>query len=192
LEYEGIDIANWDTVKREFLATYEPRYTAKTTCTNFGELVQRSNESVNDYYLRVCEAISRICEAKPAAMNDVRTAVGAAAAAADRQEIKKEGILDAEKFFRHQLFLAGLKDALRAKVLEANRATLRESVTLAIELETIHADRRRAAAVAAVRGHPDDEVDGSLEYDEDLDEQEMAAVNALRQQQGRPMIRRPF
>ena len=184
LEYEGIDVANWDTVKAEFLATYEPRYTAKTTCTNFGELVQRSNESVNDYYLRVCEAISRICEAKPATMSDVRTAVAAAAAANERQEIKKEGILDAEMFFRHQLFLAGLKDALRGKVLEANKATLRESVQLAIELETIHADRRRTGTVAAVGPYPDDNLDEGTNVEEDLDDQELAAVNALRRQQG--------
>ena len=31
----GIDRDIWNNVKNEFLAMYEPRYTAKTTCTNF-------------------------------------------------------------------------------------------------------------------------------------------------------------
>ena len=49
----GIDHAVWNNVKNEFLAMYETRYTAKTTCTNFHELVQRAGESIRDYYLRV-------------------------------------------------------------------------------------------------------------------------------------------
>ena len=35
-----VDRANYAAVKADFLASYEPRYTAKTTCTNFQELVQ--------------------------------------------------------------------------------------------------------------------------------------------------------
>ena len=37
----GIDRDDWNVVKNKFLAMYEPRYTAKMTCTNFHELVQR-------------------------------------------------------------------------------------------------------------------------------------------------------
>ena len=48
-----IDRAVWNNVKNEFLAMYKPRYTAKTTCTNFHELVQCAGESIRDYYLRV-------------------------------------------------------------------------------------------------------------------------------------------
>ena len=50
----GIDRAVWNDVKNEFLAMYEPRYMAKTTCTNFHELVQFTGESIQDHYLRVC------------------------------------------------------------------------------------------------------------------------------------------
>ncbi len=39
----------WDTVKTEFLETYEPKYSAKTTCANFTDLNQKSDESINDY-----------------------------------------------------------------------------------------------------------------------------------------------
>ena len=194
LIYEGVDVAVWDNVKREFLKTYEPRYTAKTTCANFSDLVQRANESVNDYYLRICEAMARICEQKPADMGTVRTAVlpvaagPPAVAAADRETIKAEGILDAEKFFRHQLFLAGLTPTLRSKVMEANKATLRESVALAIELETIHSDRRpRAVAVAAIADGEEDEGEAAPEG---LTDEEFAAINAIRRRDGKPPFRR--
>ena len=74
--------------------------------------------------------------------------VGAADAAgvvqpAPPADVKKEGIKDAEKFFKHQLYLAGLRDELRGKVMEAGKATLQESVNLANELEVIHQDKRR-------------------------------------------------
>ena len=191
LVYEGVDVANWNTVKEEFLATYEPKYSAKTTCTNFGDLVQRMNETAHDYYLRVCEAMTRICEAKPAALNDVRTAVGAAAAAADRQAIKAEGILDAEKFFRHQLFLAGLRDPLRTKIMEANKDTIRESVKLANELETIHLEKRRVA-VAAIDTSIEETAVNAVAAEDDLDDEEFSAVNAIRQRNGKAPFRRAF
>ena len=106
---------------------YEPRYTAKTTCTNFHELVQRVGESIRDYYLRVCETFDKMCEAKPGTIGTLRTVPAAVAAAvpaivaADLTAMKTEGIKDMEQFFRHQLFMAGLRDDLRAKVMEAER-----------------------------------------------------------------------
>ena len=192
LRYEGIDVdGDWNAVKTDFLRTYEPKYTAKTTCANFSELTQRQGEGVHDYYLRVCEAMSRIAEAKPNAMNTVRAAelpAGAIPAVAvtddQRLAIKKEGILDAEKFFRHQIFLAGISPNLRSKVMEANKDTLRESVSLAVELETIHSERR-IRTVAAVE-EPQDEADP------DLDDEDLETINAIRQKYGKPPIRRHF
>ena len=186
LVYEGVNVANWDTVKQEFLNTYEPKFTAKTTCANFADLTQRSGETINDYYLRICEAMSRICEAKPGAMTTMRTAV-IPVAAGDRETIKAEGILDAEKFFRHQLFLAGLAHHLRSKVMEANKDTLRESVALAIELETIHGRPGARATVAAVQ-----QEDESCEIRDDIDDDELAAINAIGQRKGKAPFRRPF
>ena len=70
----GIDRAVWNDVKNKFLAMYEPRYTAKTTCTNFHELVQCTGESIRDYYLRVCETFDKMCEAKPGNIGAVLSA----------------------------------------------------------------------------------------------------------------------
>jgi hypothetical protein len=114
LTEEGVDTNNWDTVKNEFLETYEPKYSAKTTCANFADLNQKSEETINDYTYHVQMAYKRLTDKKPAAMAVVRAAVGAAPA-----DIKAEGVSDAFKFIKHQLFLAGLKDGIRDKVLEA-------------------------------------------------------------------------
>ena len=68
LKDAGITRDNWNTVKNELLASYEPRYTAKITCANFTELTQHQGEGVHDYYLRVHDAFFEMCEAKPADM----------------------------------------------------------------------------------------------------------------------------
>ena len=66
LKDTGIARDNWNATKNEFLASYEPRYTAKITCANFTELTQCQGEGVHDYYLWVHDAFFKMCEAKPA------------------------------------------------------------------------------------------------------------------------------
>jgi hypothetical protein len=46
-------------------------------------------------------------------------------------------------FFKHQLFLVGIKDSLRDKVKEAGKATFKESMKLARELKAIQNDRKK-------------------------------------------------
>ena len=60
----AIDRASWADIQKEFLAAYAPRFTARTTCTNFQDLIQRNGENVHDYYLRVSDAFKKMCEAK--------------------------------------------------------------------------------------------------------------------------------
>ena len=75
-------------------------------------------ESIRDYYLRVCETFDKMCEAKPGNIGTLRTVPAAVAAAvpaimaADLTAMKTEGIKDMEQFFRHQFFMAGLRDDL--------------------------------------------------------------------------------
>ena len=65
---EGLDVNDWDVIKAEFLETYEPKYSAKTTCANFTDLNQKSEESINDYTYRVQTAHKRLTDNKPAMM----------------------------------------------------------------------------------------------------------------------------
>jgi len=143
-----INLDDWDEVKKEFLETYEPKYSAKTICANFADLKQMPNESMNDFGCRVQVAYDRLVDNKPATMATVR---GTIAAGATEAQVKAEGIKDMALFFKHQLFLAGLKDSVRDKVVEAGKDTFQESMKLARELEAIHNDHRRAQRVAAVK-----------------------------------------
>jgi hypothetical protein len=185
LEDTGVNIENWEQVKTEFLRAYAPKFTARTTCTNFQELVQKSGETVQDYYLRVVEAFKRMCEAKPATINDVRADRGAATVE-QAAAMKKEGIVDTERFFKHQLFIAGLREDLRMKIMEAGKDNLKETLDLARELEVIMNDRNRKSGGVAPIGENEEE---NAEENSDMTEEEISAINAIRERQGRPPIR---
>ena len=143
-----INLDDWDEVKTEFLQTYEPKYSAKTICGNFSDLKQMPNESMNDFACRVQVAYDRLVDNKPATMTTVR---GTIAAGATEAQVKAEGIKDMALFFKHQLFLAGIKDSLRDKVVEAGKASFQESMKYARELEAIHTDHKRSQKIAAVK-----------------------------------------
>ena len=194
LEDAGIARDNWNTIKNGFLASYEPRYTVKITCAYFTELTQRQGEGVHDYYLRVHDAFFKMCEAKPADIATLRVVPANIAglaipvAAANLAKCKREGIRDAEKFFKHQLFLAGLNEPIRGKVIEANKDTLHKAMRLAVGLETIHQDRKRGQ-VAAIYKEDDSAATDDYEADDDFGDDEIAAINAICQRQGKPPFR---
>lgn len=175
----GVDRADWPTLQREFIDAFAPKYTAKTNCANFADMVQRNHESVQDYYLRIWDIFRNMCKSKPAAINAVR-----AGGAAPRADVKKEGIEDMEQFFLHQLFLAGLKEEVRPKVMEANRDQLHQSLALAREIEVILADKKggKGVTVAAVQENPEKE--NKIEID-GLDEEEIEIINAIRNKRGK-------
>ena len=180
---DNVDRNVWADVQREFLAAYAPKFTARTTCTNFQELIQRTNENVHDYYLRVTEAFKKMCDAKPDGINNVRTERGAATAE-QAAAIKREGMMDSERFFMHQLFIAGLKEEIRTKIMEAGKTSIQESVTLARELEVILNDRKKPGTVSNVAAD-----DHASKAEDDVDEEELAAINAVRFQKGKPPLR---
>jgi Retrotransposon gag protein len=166
LTEDGVDTNDWDTVKNEFLETYEPKYSAKMTCANFTDLNQKSEETINDYTYHVQMAYKRLTDKKPAAMAIVRAAGGAASA-----DIKAEGVSDAFKFIKHQLFLAGLKDGIRHKVLEAAKDTFTKSVKVARNLETIQYDHKRLNCINPIKQELEEERAKEIIWDNLLDDQ---------------------
>ena len=181
---DNVNKDNWADVQREFLAAYAPRFTARTTCTNFQDLVQRQGENIHDYYLRVTESFKRMCDAKSATIYDVRAPnpdgmADTDEARAQKKNCKKEGLMDMERFFLHQLFIAGLKDELRSKIMEAGKPTLQESLSLARELEVIVQDKKKTILAAVV------------EEEDALGEEDIEAINAIRFQRGQKPFRRP-
>jgi hypothetical protein len=178
---ERINVDDWDTVKAEFLECYEPKYSAKTTCANFTDLNQKSDETINDYTYRVQMAYKRLTDKKPAALAAVCVTI---AAGATEAEIKAEGVGDAFMFIKHQLFLAGLRDGLRDKVLEMEKPTFTESIKAARNLETIQNDQKRLNKINAIKQEIGEEKAREIIW-EDLPDDQLGQLAVLRFQQKR-------
>ena len=68
------------------------------------------------------------------------------------------------------------------KIMEAGKPSIQESVAHARELEVIHEDRKKGSTVGNIAENNDND---------DLDDEERAAVDAIRLQRGRPPFGRP-
>jgi hypothetical protein len=123
-------------IQRKFITANASRFMTRTTCTNFQDLVQRQGENIQDCYLRVTESFRRMCDAKPSTIKDIRANELNGMADNDNTRaklaaVKREGLVDMERFFLHQIFIARMRDELRSKVREAGKASLQESLSLA-------------------------------------------------------------
>jgi hypothetical protein len=176
LKDNNIDLAVWDNVKKEFLDILEPKYSAKTVCANFADLKQHSEESMNNYRCRVQVDYDRLIDNKPATRAAVRLA------GATINQAKAEGINHMALFFKHQLFLAGIKDPIHDKVLEAGKAMFQESMKLAREIEAIQNDRKRSQEIAVIKSMMQPSEAAAIFWDE-LADKEIKQIAAVRHQQ---------
>jgi hypothetical protein len=101
------------------------------------------------------------------------------AAGATKAEIKAEGVSDAFKFIKHQLFLAGLKDGIPDKVLEAAKDTFTESIKVARNLETIQNDHKRLNRINAIKQDLQEERAKEIIW-ENLSDQELNQLAVIR------------
>jgi hypothetical protein len=134
---------------------------------------------MNEYRCRVQVAYYRLIDNKPATMAAVRTTI---AAGATEAEVKAEGINDMALFFKHQLFLAGIKDPIRDKVLDAGKATFQESMKLSREIEAIQNDRKRSQKIATVKASMQPHEADAIFWDKLADE-EINQIAAVHRQQ---------
>jgi hypothetical protein len=190
------DYENWDLIKQRFLQTYAPRYTARTACLSFSDLVQQSGETVPDFYLRVSQAFKLLQETIPPAIYnnqdpvpdfDVALAQRAQLATDYARICRQDGIEEMGRYLMQQLFMAGLKEELRVKTMELNPASLAESYERALELDTIMKDKRGAKPMITSVNTTEPEEE---EVDEDDDEAELLIhINAARALQGKKPVR---
>ena len=183
----GFDKENWQQVKSKFLAAYAARFTAKTLCISFQDLKQKSSEDMQTFYNRVSQTFRNAYMTKP---DHVTTYAGERFGLnqANANTVMAEGLKRMELLVMNTVFLGGLKEDIRNKVLEEGPTVIEDSVTLARDQEAIYEKNRvrdRAAFITSVAGEEDEQV---LEVEED-EAEHLAAVNAIRKRQGLPGFR---
>jgi len=188
----GFNKENWQDVKKEFLDAYAPKFTAKTLCTSFQDLRQKSGESVQDFYNHVSDVFRDAYHTKPA---HVMTFAGTAAERFDltldqANALVLYGIENMQTLTMNTVFLGGLREELRIKVLESGPTEIRESVRLAREIEVIMQDKQSAttkgSVISPIRAEEDNNDEGEMFEDEESEL--MVKINAVRRHTGRPPL----
>jgi Retrotransposon gag protein/Zinc knuckle len=182
---------DWVQVKQRFLRTYAPRYTARTNCINLMKLYQGPNEKVQTFFLRLDETFKRMIETRPAELLQVRVPP-----LADNQDdardarIKLEGLRDQDKFFLSQMFLAGLRESIRAKVMEEAPADLIEIVDLAVEKETIYLNEKNNVPTPSLFSIQDSKEKEGVDEQTEISPEEREMILALRKKKNQPPFKR--
>jgi hypothetical protein len=191
----NFDMNVWDNIRTQFLITFAPRYTARTACLSFTDLVQQPGEGVSTFFLRVTKAYRLLKETRPAEMLDVNLplceldvdlAPRIAAANAHCRLVKEEGIEDMGRYVIQAMFTAGLHEELRIKTMEARLDSHSAAYQYALNLECIIKDKRGSKPLVTAVQQAEDEA-GIDEDDEDEDLLEQ--INAIRFSRGKKPVR---
>ena len=149
----GFDNHNWNNLKKEFLDAYAPRYTARTLCVTLQELRQRTEENVQDYYNRVSDAFRNAYKEKPDALKnfDGTNAQRGGANDATANLLNLLGVQKMQLHMMNTIFLGGLREELRSKVLEEEDEinTVQDAVKRARALEVIITEKKMKGSVVA-------------------------------------------
>ena len=167
LKRRGINTKVWADVKTEFLQTYAPTITGQTAHA-IGQREQKGTESVNDYFGRLDQIIEEMMTSL------ILTPAQSTGGEVTRNHIQK------------YLFIGGLKESIRTDVLKATPPSLTEALREASKSELIH-KKQNQTKIFAIEDELDDQ------YEIDLDEEEIAAINNRRMKMGkRPFKKRNF
>ena len=194
----GFNRNSWADVQREFLAAYATKFTARTVCTSFHDLRQKSDETVQDFYNRVSEVFRDAFLVKPdhVTVHDGTDAERFGLTVVQAQALMKRGIDNMQLLVMNTMFIGGLRPDIRDKVLETGPTRIQEAVKLAREVEIIFRDGRdkpaKGAYISAVRAEDDpamaaEDVDIlDIEYD---DVAHFQRINAIRRSMNKPPLK---
>ena len=151
-----VDPNLWTDLRKEFLEAYAPRYTARTLCVSLQELRQRGEENVQDYYNRVSDAFRTAYQIK---QDNLRNFTGTAderggATEEEAHTINLAGVQKMQRHMMNTIFLGGLREELRSKVLEDENEIedIRASVKRARALEIlVHEKATKGSVITSVK-----------------------------------------
>ncbi|MGV0986794.1 MAG: hypothetical protein ACOYB2_19780, partial [Limnohabitans sp.] len=193
----NFDQDNWDGFKGAFLQTYGRVKTVRTAALQLSDIKQSSSDTVASYISRVIRIVNDIKATSPANLPAPAEpwtaevlAVGQFVALQDNvknaqiQRLLQHGAEDAYNRLGMQLFVAGLRPALRQKLMEANPNNMREAFDAAMTAESILSEPHKLGLAKAHMAAIDDEQEGDdededeVDFDEeDLDNLDISAIS---------------
>ncbi|MBM3917837.1 MAG: hypothetical protein FJ349_09570 [Sphingomonadales bacterium] len=171
----GVDNKNWTALKASFLKNYDFKL-AGNVVYRLNTLSQRQGETVTDFFSR--------------ATGTFRDFESGLAADATGPQVKA--------FYNKGLYISGLREELKAKVLEREPPNISEVQDYALKMEYIQNSKGKAMANPPVLSveEMDNDIDavvgtGESEEIDEYHEEEIAMVNRYRKRIGRKPFQRP-
>jgi len=185
LKNAGVDNTSWNEVRKEFLNDFDFRV-AESSSYKLTALRQKIGENVVTFFARVSQAVDDMYDGLPQETNQ------------DKLDSRKETILHTAK----NMFISGLRENLRAAVLNGPITTLKEVKEAAKKAECLQGCEKLKPTmsmweeVSAVMDTVID-IEDRGEEDDDFHEEEVAAINNWRIRHRRRPVkwtprRRPF
>jgi hypothetical protein len=178
-----------DDLKANFLEAYTPRFSAKALCICFQDLQQKPDENVQRFYNRVTDTFRNAYLTKP---DHTVTYIGNLYHNNQQEcnEIMLQGVNRMQWLMLNTVFLGGLREEIRTRVLEEDPTELDESAKLAREIESIINDRKRERGfhvtnIAASEEEEEEEGDDVGEVDKE-EAAQLRKVNAILRKKGHP------
>jgi len=180
MRISGKDMATWSVVRNEFLKDYDYRITGESAFKLL-TLKQKLNESIVDYYARTALAIEDSSRGLDEPEDE------------DEIAVQKQAV----RHFHRYMFISGLREDLRSEVLRHDVRTLDDAKEQARRAEFLrNQNQLKPAAISAIFV---DELSALLdqvmsldardEDEEELRDEEIAAINAYRGKKGRKPYR---
>jgi hypothetical protein len=177
MKFTKTNLGDWNLVKKQFLSDYDYRI-QQSSSYKINLLRQKIGEGVVTFFARVSQAVDDMYNGMPPATNPDR---------ADERELT---ILHTHK----NLFVSGLRDNLRAAVLNHPIPTLQEAKEEAKKAECLQNHERvkpTSSMWEEVASIMDTviEVDDRGEEDDDFHEEEVMAINKWRAKHSRRPVK---
>ena len=181
----------WNDLKAKFLEAYAPKYSAKALCICFQDLRQKNDKTVQDFYNRVSNTFKNAYQAKPAHTTTYVGTLHGGITQAQADEIMGQGVTRMQLLMLNTMFLGGLKEEIRNRVLKDGPTEPDASVKAAREIETILNDKKKEKGVFVTSIEEEEDPEDGRDVGE-VDEEEatqLQAVNAILRKKGRPQYR---
>jgi hypothetical protein len=206
-ERPNFDITDWEAVKDEFLKAYATKYTPLSICKTLHTLRMKSEDTVQMFHNRVLTTFSQARFNRPA------TIMQFLGSAEDEDRVYHEGgterqipqdsldklvavgATQMEWYLMMVVFVGGLHERIRDKVMQANPEDMEEALHEARKQEMIYDEERKPKGVVVTAVKTQDKNDEEREKEDQIlmiDEDEVEqieAVNAIRRRQNRPQIK---
>ena len=185
-----VDMTNWAQVKDSFFKTFDPRATARHTCTLLADTKKKPAESMVRFYGRISEQFDKIVAQAPAHCLNPIPADGAFPMTEENaRKMLTRACMDYNQHIQKLVFVSGLPDDVRQEVMrnDSDDQGSWEIFQTALSAEILLEDgkKKNVHPVRVEAVHEKKTVD-DVDVEEFDDENHFEAVNLLRTRRGLP------